>query len=112
MIDRKGAGAVAVLVRLAGSRARLEPATAGGGSSPSQGASFDAVQNGLPPPDASMVEVDGSTALAGWNPQRVALLSDGVNPMPWTERGLRVVRWPDQASGHADAISALKDLLQ
>jgi hypothetical protein len=50
--------------------------------------------------------------LAVWKPQRVALLSDDANPVPWTERGLRIVRWPDQASGHAEAISALKLLLQ
>jgi len=113
VIDRKDAAAVAVLVRLASSRTRLVPAsTPVGDTSPSPGESFDAVQNGLPPPDASMVEVDGSTALAVWKPQRVALLSDGVNPVPWTERGLRIVRWPDQASGYAEAILALKKLVQ
>lgn len=113
IIDRRDAGAVALLVRLASSRTRLEQASAPSDSGPgSSGEGFDALKNGLPPADASMVEIDGSVALAVWKPQRVALLAEGVNPVPWVERGLRTVCWPDQASGHEAAIANLKEFLQ
>lgn len=112
-IDRKDPAALSILVRLAQSRTRLESSSppAGGKPSVSTGG-FDAAQHGLPNPDSLAVEVDGSHAYAVWKPQRVALLRAGASASPWTERGLRVVHWPDEESGRTEAVKVLKGLLQ
>ena len=109
VIDRKDIAALAVLVRLANSKTRLGAVPSGGSASTSQ--SFDPTQHDLPPADALGIDLDKSHAIAVWKPQRVALLPKDAEPKPWTERGLRVVHWPDAPGEQANAVSSLKELL-
>jgi len=114
ILDRKDEPAVSILLRLASSKTSLIPAIAAPpdlGAAPTGSNGFDATAHGLPGPDASEVEVGGSRAHAVWRAKRVAVLAEGADHAPWTEKGVQTIHWPRDAEPQAQALTTLRQWL-
>ncbi|MCL4761658.1 MAG: DUF1998 domain-containing protein [Burkholderiales bacterium] len=114
ILNRQDKLAVGILLHLASSKTSLAaptPSPVEATASPSRSTGFDAAAHGLPAPDAHDVEVAGSRAHAVWRPQRVAVLTQGADPMPWTQKGVQTVHWPNDAVPQAQALTTLRQWL-
>lgn len=130
VIDRRDKAARALLLRLAAVRTHLLPVSEGGTSaappdadsdeaqpvvsasaSPAQ-ESFNAAAHGLPEPTSLGRSIDTTEVLALWRGQRVALVSQGIDPSPLRDRGLEVFVWPaEDVDAQATVVSQLSQKL-
>jgi hypothetical protein len=108
ILDRKDEPAIAILLRLAGSKTSLVRGAKSVDPDATSDAGFEATTHGLPVPDARDVEMGGSRAHAVWRPARVAVLVEGAATAPWADKGVQTVHWPAEEVARIDALTTLR----